>query len=334
MMKNIILLLAISGFLIADTFAQVSKTVVAEHFTNTVCGICGNRNPDLWATLDAAANADVLHVSYHPSSPFSSCLLNQFDTNANDARLMFYNQFGTTPKILVNGTDLITSSNFSNVNLFDAYFTETTPIELDFIANANADKTELSLKVTVKNAADHQLDDLVIFAAVAEELVDYSSPNGEDEHHNVFRQAFTALEGDPITIDGTSGNEFEFNYTLQLNSALSAADLFAYVILQQGSSQEVVQALKNEKGTFVVPVSTFDIDLVNNYYPNPVSDYLYLEGDFNDYQINVFDINGELLISDSKIESNRIDLSHLNSGIYMLNIFNHNAQQTLKVIKE
>jgi len=73
--------------------AQVSKMVVTEHFTNTVCGICGLRNPNLWATLDDATNADVLHVSYHPSSPYPSCQLNQFDTDANDSRVMFYNQF-------------------------------------------------------------------------------------------------------------------------------------------------------------------------------------------------------------------------------------------------
>jgi len=225
-------------------------------------------------------------------------------------------------------------SNFSNVNVFNPFFGETTPIELSFDATSNADKTEISLKITVKNAAEHQLNDLVLFAALAEELVDFSSPNGESEHHNVFRQAFTDIEGDAITIDGVSGNEFEFNYTVPLNSELSAPDVFAYVILQQSGSKEVVQAAKNNTGAFVVPVGINDVTLNKGFYPNPVKDILQFDRDFNNYKANIFNVNGELVKRDLVIQNNKMDLSTLNSGIYMLSIFNSDAQFNIKLIKE
>ncbi len=65
-------------------------------------------------------------------------------------------------------------------------------------------------------------------------------------------------------------------------------------------------------------------------YPNPVKDFVYIEGFVSeDYSVRIVDISGRIIL-DRKIENNSIDLSSLQTGIYLLKI----SDQIHKIIKE
>ncbi len=63
-----------------------------------------------------------------------------------------------------------------------------------------------------------------------------------------------------------------------------------------------------------------------NYYPNPAKDYIYINGANNDY-VEIYDIMGRLV---KQSIGNRIDISSLISGIYVLRI----GEENIKIIKE
>ena len=102
------LTLALSVLLFFPIFAQVEQKVIIEHFTNTRCGTCANKNPAFYETL--ANYPQVLHVAYHPSSPYANCAFNQQNKEDNDARTHFYNIYGGTPRAVVQ-SDVIPTQN-------------------------------------------------------------------------------------------------------------------------------------------------------------------------------------------------------------------------------
>ncbi len=72
---------------------------------------------------------------------------------------------------------------------------------------------------------------------------------------------------------------------------------------------------------------------VISMYPNPVKDYLYLDGTMK--SIYLTDLNGKILISNTSYSAKqKIDMSSLNSGVYILRIFTGDAVECKKVIKE
>lgn len=98
---------------------MVAKKVIVEHFTNSRCGVCASKNPSLFTNL--TSHPDILHISYHPSSPYSSCVFSQSNPAENDSRTNFYGIFGGTPRIVIQGDVISSSTNFGSSTLFTAY---------------------------------------------------------------------------------------------------------------------------------------------------------------------------------------------------------------------
>ena len=66
-------------------------------------------------------------------------------------------------------------------------------------------------------------------------------------------------------------------------------------------------------------------------FPNPVKDVLYISGNLQFYNIELYSILGQKLLT--KINSSKIDMSLLNNGVYLLKISNENSTYTVRVIK-
>lgn len=80
---------------------------------------------------------------------------------------------------------------------------------------------------------------------------------------------------------------------------------------------------------------TFTNDAIS-IYPNPVNNHLYIHSnDFflEDSEVKIFDILGKKVL-DSKIASNPINVSNLDSGVYIVTFSNSNFNFTKKFIKQ
>ncbi|MCB9330719.1 MAG: T9SS type A sorting domain-containing protein [Lewinellaceae bacterium] len=91
---------------------------------------------------------------------------------------------------------------------------------------------------------------------------------------------------------------------------------------------------------FSVTTSTFLSSNRDGFhvYPNPFSDFIIIEGNRKDYQIEIWDLSGNLIFTKScetKAEMNQIDLSSLKKGIYFLTIkgTNNEIYKTIKLVK-
>ena len=86
------------------------------------------------------------------------------------------------------------------------------------------------------------------------------------------------------------------------------------------------------------PSSVDDNFLSNlNIFPNPIITSFNLDNqniDINEISIQIYTVLGEKVFQIDKLLSNKIDVSTLDKGIYLLKIQNGNQQKTLKLIKQ
>jgi hypothetical protein len=70
-------------------------------------------------------------------------------------------------------------------------------------------------------------------------------------------------------------------------------------------------------------------------YPNPSSDFIYLNSSNNllDYHVNVYDIFGKIVVNNLR-NINKIDIAHLPNGQYLLNINSEGKIQSEIIIKK
>mgnify|MGYP006158191263 CR=1 FL=1 len=83
-------------------------------------------------------------------------------------------------------------------------------------------------------------------------------------------------------------------------------------------------------------LSNIDNDLTSfEYYPNPVKDILHLDN-ITLSKASIYSVLGQLINTKTfeNETSNTLDLSSLESGIYLIVLENDSLQKTIKVIKE
>lgn len=330
MKKSILIFLTIVCTNIA--FAQVSKKTIVEHFTNTKCSICASRNPGLNANLNA--NPNVLRISIHPSSPYANCFLSQQNTSDNDARTNYYNVYGGTPKLVINGTAISTSQNYADAAMFTPFVSQT-PFTISiqqFAVGQDSIRSEISIK---RIAAGAPIGNASLFAALVEDTVFGNGGNGENLHFNVMRRALFTPQGQLVTLPVNIGDSIVMQKTESFNSTWNNSRMRTVAILQDDISKEVIQSeLSSTQQIVATSLNALENEQLQiSVYPVPASYYvnLYMNKttSFN-YSIN--NQYGQQLQNGKISNGQKINISQLSDGIYFIIIANANCTETLKFI--
>lgn len=295
-----------------STFAQAPKNVIVEHFTNTKCSICANKNPGFYSNL--SNNPEILHIAYHPSSPYSSCLLNNHNVAENDGRANYYGVYGSTPKFLIQGELKSTSTNMSNSSVFTPYTGQVSDVNLRFIQSERSGST-VNIQLSIKAEASNTLGNQFLYMALVEDTIFYNSPNGESEHYDVFRLALTADTGDFVNVPATNGDSIIITTSATVHQDWDMDRMYPIAILQQ-SNFDIIQA---NKGAHISTSSSINNTVKANQievYPNPSNGKLYFSETLQN--ITVYNIHGIELVSQKN--TNSIDLMNLDRGMYLIQI--------------
>ena len=246
---------------------EVPRTVIVEHFTNSRCGICANRNPGFYNNLNSQEG--ILHLAIHPSSPYSSCIFSQANPGENDGRTNYYGIFGGTPRLVIQGVVISAGTNYGNAAIFEPYLNQTSPVSLDI--RQTKEDGQIIVSVTITAEADNTLGTARLFLAAAEKEVMYQAPNGEDVHHDVFRRTFN---GDPtgvsVDVPATAGESITISSSLTANMDWVYDQLFTVAILQDNASKAVIQSSAADPSENEPLVNTSEINtLAARIFPNP-----------------------------------------------------------------
>lgn len=331
-MKKLDLSLAIILFLIAIiTQGQVKQNIIVEHFTNTNCSVCGSRNPGFYNNL--YQHPEVRHIAYHPSSPYANCFFSKQNKVENDDRTKYYGVFGGTPRLVIQGSVIASTANYSASSLFDPFLAKTTPIQIHlYLLSEGTDS--LKVRVVVTNKATHSLGNLRLFTALVEKEIAFNAPNGENIHHDVFRKSFFETNGRSITLSNTIEDSAVFMSTIFKNADWKTTQLYAVAILNSESDKALVQTensslLSIANGLENMESGSFEV------FPNPSSGEvnISLKGGLA-VQLNLMDITGKIVLSRTDFRGGSIDLSDLMKGVYFIQVGEDEKRLTRKIIKQ
>lgn len=333
-MLNKIFFLILCFLFMEGLQAQVEKTVIVEHFTNTRCGICASRNPDFFENLNNHPN--VLHLAVHPSSPYSTCLLNNNNPAENDARTNYYGIYGSTPKLVVQGEQVSVSQNYGDAAIFASYLNQSSPASISITQSKN--ESTISVSVTITTEAENDLGDLQLYVAVAEDTVFYEAPNGEDLHFNVLRKRLSAENGTALNLPTEVGSSLTFDYSFSEIVDWEIDRLFTTVILQEAGNKSVVQsaATTPEQNDVVInSISATEHLQGVQIFPNPTSGIVQVSllSDLETY-FTLSDISGKIWRRATFFNQTDLDLSTLQAGIYFVELKNEQGRAIQKIVKE
>jgi hypothetical protein len=299
--------------------AQVPKKVVVEHFTNTRCSSCASVNPGFYTNYN---NQDgVIHLAIHPSSPFASCVLSQH--NKNDGRTNFYGIYGSTPRFVIQGVVLSNSgTNYSSASIFTPYLNQTTPASIKIYQNKYANDS-ISTRIVIKTESAHNLSNLSLFVALAEDTVNYTGSNGEPVHYDVFRKSLTGTSGISLTLPTSIGDSVVYSFSSVANSVWDFTRIFTLAILQDATTKEVIQSenISAKTNNLTANLNNGVLGQINTsvyYFENRIN---ILNNGNEKKTFTLYDISGKALLSeDIEAKNTVLDVSNLSQGLYLYSI--------------
>ncbi len=307
--------------------AQSPRTVLIEHFTNTRCSICASRNPGFYSVL--ANYPQVLHISYHPSAPYSQCYFSLQNPAENDGRTHYYSIYGSTPDFFLNGKLLPGANPAINNTTIDTALNKLSPTEVKATEELFATDS-VKVKVVVKTTGVTSVSNVRLFTGVAEEPVYYNAANGETVHHDVFRKALSAVTGNPFILPALN-DSISFDFTYEIKSGWNASNIYTLALVQREDTKEVLNAAKSLRlvSTAIEETNRDDFSV----YPNPFREKLTVDSWLLPIEqlIQVFDVAGRKAY-ESPISAERVVIktADWNTGVYFLKVGN----RARRIVKE
>lgn len=331
-MKKFVLLLSLLVSVTVTVNAQVIKKTIVEHFTNTKCSICASKNPALHSNFNL--HPQVLHISIHPSSPYSTCYLSMQNMVDNDARTNYYGVYGGTPRLVINGNVLASSTNFGDTALFTSY-AGVSPISIAIEQYAVNIDSILSRIVIRRVSAGSPFGNAQLFAGLIEDTVFGNGGNGEQLHYNVLRKSLFTSQGTNVALPVGIGDSLVVTKTEKYSSFWDENRIATVAILQDATTKQLVQSeisttnkINLVSGLNNMMMTVSDI----NIFPNPAANQIILEN-LNGKTFNYQLINSiGAIVKSNTTNTNRISVSDLPDGIYVLKVFNDNFSIAKKVI--
>lgn len=314
-MKKLTLLAFLFGLAFQTHAQTVARKTVVEHFTNTRCSVCASRNPAFYALIDNYYPNGLIHLAYHPSSPYANCLFSQQNTAENDARTNYYGVYGATPRVAVQGLVRPPSNPLLVASVIDSQINRTSVIDVQ-VALQLVGNDSVRVRTLVRTVGPSALGNLNLFVALTEDTVFYNAPNGETRHYDVFRKAL--YNGNGLVISAPAqGDSLVFYATVSKDAQWAASRLNAVAIVQHPVSKWIINAGKATENTpaftGVAEVATETEEVLLQVYPNPTSGTVTVRHEH--FAANLFIINALGQVQVSRTAS-FVETFRLPEGLY------------------
>jgi hypothetical protein len=333
-MKKILAFLLLLTFL-ANLSAQsgVKKYVLIEHFTNSRCPTCASRNPAFYDFINQSQYAsEVHHIAFHPQFPYPQCVFYQANTVENSARASFYGINGT-PQIVLNGSYIGGGNPLITATKINPFLNQTSPLYLKVTetGTGTARSVQIKARTVVPFPANNTYK---IYAAIVEKDIFQTTPNGEDEHHDVFRKMIPSLNGVPFT-PAIVGSELTLTADYQIESGWGADEIYVLVWVQSVETKEIVNS-GTKFDPSVTPVVTAEFKSLE-FRPNPAGDVVFAElGNEQFRNVEAYNSSGQRVSIYADVQAgNRLMLrtTNLKSGLYFIKVTGARSVYVAKLLK-
>ena len=190
----------------------------------------------------------------------------------------------------------------------------------------------------MKVLSDLPAGNYTFYAMIAEKTVNYNAPNGENVHHNVFREALPDDGGEAFT-PPAAGNSKSYSYSFKIDDDWTQEETYILAFVQNNDTKEIINS-----GTKFDERTSTSLNLLAEakplrLSPNPVQDQLIV--DFGQTtqstaSLKVYDTQGKLLLVQQVAEGTQqmqMDVAELPRGVLLVQLKNQEGLWSGKLIK-
>lgn len=294
-----------------------------EKFTGSTCPPCASYNNATFNPFYAAQNQNFNYVAFHQNFPGAG---DPYFTAESLTRRNYYS-INSITSVRVDGADYSTSNNQA---AFTAHIASQSAKAAYFDLTATRDFT--GNNAVVNYTINPYLSGNYILQAAVIEKTTFGNvgTNGETSFKHVMMKMVPNANGTPLTF--TAGTPVSGTISASLAGTFieEMTDLEVILFIQNNTTKEIMQSFR------AADILSTDKNVLNTVkiYPNPAQDFIRIS-DIEGANVVITDISGKTVINLKNIsESNDINVSGLNSGIYFVNVSNEDVNQTIKFIKK
>ena len=154
--------------------------------------------------------------------------------------------------------------------------------------------------------------------------------NGETSFKHVMMKMVPNASG--TTINCTAGTPISGEISASLASTFieQVSDLEVIIFIQNPTTKEIMQSVTATNALSLEDNAIAKVKL----YPNPASNSIQF-ANVQDATIMITDVTGKVVLQSAGVDENSIiNVSHLNAGIYLVNIKNELMNETVKFVKK
>jgi len=245
MKKNLTLLIFL--FACSQSYSQVTRLVLFEHFTQASCGPCASQNPPFTALL-ANNSSKAVKIAYQTSWPGTDPM-NAANPSEVSTRRNYYAVTGVPSVRNVSMFAAGTSPANVTQSQIDARYNTTPDWSVTVTHQLTSGYDSVQVVVLVGNATSSTLTSgstgsLKLHLVMVEETITYSSPpgsNGETVFHNVMRKMVPNDNGTTLANSWTAGQSQSFQFKIPLPTYLANLGEVAFVAFVQDDSNKDIK---------------------------------------------------------------------------------------------
>jgi hypothetical protein len=304
------------------TGSTVFKPLI-EKFTSSTCGPCASYNASTFNPYYTAQNQNFNYIAYQMNWPGSGDI---YYTAEGGVRRDYYGVSAIT-SLWIDGAEYSTTNSqaaltthVNNENAKLGYFGLTANRNL---SGGNA--------VVNYNITPYLTGSFVLHAAVIEKITTVNvGSNGETSFKHVMMKMVPDASG--TTINTTAGTPIsgQISASLAGTNIEENSDLEVILFIQNATTREVMQSFRATDALSLEDNTIAKVKL----YPNPASNNIRFTN-IQEATIMITDVTGKVVLQTEGVDENSlINVSNLNSGIYLVNIKNESMNETIKFVKK
>ncbi len=213
------------------------RIVLFEESTNWGCPPCYTANPTIHQFLEDYSVAQVVAVKWHVWWPSGNDPFYLHNTAPVQTRMSYYG-ISAAPDVTTDGQNGPIPGSYGSMQTFvENRLAIPSPIALAVTGGINGSNFDVTITMDVEVA--QPAGDYRLFCVLGEHHIHLPSPNGEQDHYDVFRH-MTANTGEPVTL--TSTGVQTFNRSIAFDASENPAELQVVVWVQNFATREVLNA--------------------------------------------------------------------------------------------
>ncbi len=290
-----------------------------ESFTSSTCGPCAPFNSGVFNPFMENHPDDIAVIKYQMSWPAPG---DPYYTEEGGVRRGYYG-VSFVPDLYTGGNQ--TGTNSGSVNsAYDYENSKPAFFEMTSSLSISGDNVYVDVNIMPFISVDMKVN----IAVVEVQTTENTGNNGESSFENVMMKMLPDADGTIVSFEAGTNTEINETFNMSSTNVEEMDDLMVVVFVQDDTTKQVMQstfALGQELG--------LNDDYLQNVgmYPNPSNGQLNISTD-RELQVTIHDILGKKVFSKEGINTEVLDLSHLNNGMYLVNITDGTNMTSKKLI--